>query len=80
MRYIRREKGVMVGHHANPTLGYDEEEVPDDHPEIQAWAAAREATREARRVEAQRRGEEEKNLYSRVAALETALLEKLKEK
>jgi hypothetical protein len=74
MRYIRREKGKMVGHYANPTPGYKEEEVPDDHPDILAWTAAREEVKQAVRADAERRGKEEKALYSRVAALEEKLL------
>ncbi len=78
MRFIHYGKdGKMLGHFANPQT-YAEKGYPDDHPDIVAWEAAREAAKKARRLEAEKRGEEEKALYSRVAALEKALLKQLK--
>lgn len=44
MRYIQRdEHGALLGHYAHPHP-YALEEAPDDHPDIVAWQAQREAT------------------------------------
>jgi len=47
-RYVQRDRdGTLIGHFANLQPGYAEEEVPDDHPDILAWQAARAAFRAA---------------------------------
>lgn len=41
-RFVQRDSdGKLIGHYANPQPGYAEEELPDDHPDILAWQAAR---------------------------------------
>lgn len=52
MRYVQRdEEGKIVGHFAHEH-DYALEAVPDDHPDILAWTAAREAaSREPSRLE-----------------------------
>lgn len=48
VRYIQRNaEGVLIGHFASRQPGYAEELVPDDHPDVLAWNAAREAFRRA---------------------------------
>lgn len=43
MRYLQRDDdGRVIGHYANPQ-SFATEEVPDDHPDLVAWDAARKA-------------------------------------
>jgi hypothetical protein len=45
MRYVQRDaSGALIGHYANPQP-YAQEAVADDHPDVLAWQAAREAAR-----------------------------------
>jgi hypothetical protein len=42
-RFVQRDRdGNIIGHFANPQP-YAQEVVPDNHPDIAAWQAAREA-------------------------------------
>ena len=42
MRYVQRdENGRVIGHFANPQLGYAEEELGDGHPDLLAYEASR---------------------------------------
>ena len=41
MRYVQRNaSNTIVGHFARPQPGYAEEGLPDDHPELVAFAEA----------------------------------------
>ena len=68
MRYLQRDTtGTVLGHYANPQPGYAEEEVPDDHPDLQAWEAKRAA--DMTRVRPHPLEQEVADLKAQVAAL-----------
>jgi hypothetical protein len=64
MRYIQRdENGNVIGHYACPQE-YAQEEVADDHPDILAWHARKQALRQR---------PASTDLFERIAMLEEKL-------
>ncbi len=64
-RYVRRDKnGVLDAHYANPQ-SYAQEALPDDHPDIVAFNAKKEASRKSLNIELRLR-----DLEDRVRKLE----------